>query len=194
MEEEKNKEQLLNVDSLMNPAAKDIFDQDTKDAPEWAISIKNKIKKLSKIFLTIGIVLAVLFIIFLILTIVDREYVSSEGKVLASMPRIVWLLLTFFCLFAGCICIPLGISYRMERMIIKKVDGYYIAVNGSGNYWILYIEGQEANRWYHRRGVLETEIKLFGELPNNKRVIVTVHFGNYDEKITFEVLEKGKKI
>ena len=62
------------------------------------------------------------------------------------------------------------------------------------NYWILYIEGQEANRWYHRRGVLETEIKLFGELPNNKRVIVTVHFGTYDEKITFEVLEKGKKI
>ncbi len=192
--EEKNKEQFPNVDSLMNPATKDIFDQDTKDAPEWAINIKNKIKKLSKIFITIGIVFAVLFIIFLILTIVDRVYVSSEGKVLASMPRIVWILLAFFCLFAGVLCITLGISYRMKRMIIKKVDGYYIAVNGSGSFWILYIEGQEVTRWYHRRGILETEAKLFGELPNNKRVIVTVHFRTYDEKITFEVLEKGKKI
>ena len=46
--EEKKKEQYPNVDSLMNPATKDIFDQDTKDAPEWAINIKNIIKSYLK--------------------------------------------------------------------------------------------------------------------------------------------------
>ena len=185
----------------VNPASRSTVKnesiQKTSDEPDWVTYLKYRNKKIAKILFIISAILVILFITFIILTINDQEAVYHSGSFWSNphttySPKVEWMICTTFSGFFALIFFIIGFFCKVERMTVKKLDGYYVAVSGYSNYWRLLIEGKEVDKHYHRANPFNNDIKLTGRLPNNKMLIVTIGYANYAENITFEVMEKSK--
>lgn len=159
--EETKEEMSLNKNDFNNAVKTDVTE------PEWVTDIKNEYKRGKRNLTIIGVVLGVIFLVFLIVTIFQD--LLSMKWVFNCLGAIVFLFLSVG-FFIG------AIISEQKITRVEIIDGYYVVGHGCGAYWSLIIDGiavDSTSLPVKRGGYIDTVV-LKGTLPNHKRINVII--------------------
>ena len=172
-----------------------------KGEPTWVRTWREKIQKNKKTAVIWAVVLFCLFIFFLILTNADQKevfhsyssyssyYYSSSDGYYTKEAKGGWIFLTVMSGIGFVTALIALVFISTGTLYVKEVEGYYVLVYGHSNDFKLVLENRVVDRYYNNGYGSNSLIKLTGKLPNNKIVLASIYYKNYNRVIKVELLE-----